>query len=148
MIQGLLNYIGRLCNKSELFSEEYVCNVLERMDKSDPAKRCPNAWDERFRQMVPVLHKYDAALAYLQKYGYLCDTYFSCLQNPQDQPELQRCFCRVEKYANTNDYALEYPNLVCAYLRRWDFCEEVYNEVFGEEKYSSVRRLYALIRKI
>lgn len=146
VMQGMLNYIGRLCNKPEWFSEEYVCNVLERMDKTDPDKRSPDQWDKRFRQIVPVLHRYDSALAYLQQYGYLCQQYFSLVQNPQNNPELQRIFCRVRFLPLSKEQAVKYPNLLCSYLERWDFCPQVLQEIFGDAKYASIRRVYGFMQ--
>lgn len=138
--------IALFCNKPELFSEDYVLNVLKHMDKSNPQCRYPNKWDTLFRDIIPVLHKYDSALAYLERYGYLAETYFSKLKFPEHNVALQSTICSVQKSIFNGEYVAKYPGLLCRYLSRWNLASDVYDQVFNDDKYGSARRIYALIK--
>ena len=56
-----------------------VRKVLQKVDKNSLHDRTFNCWDQKFIELVPVLHLYDEALNVLENYGGLRETYFANL---------------------------------------------------------------------
>lgn len=142
-------WLGRVFDflKPQDLTEAQIMRILNKMDKTDPKKRARNCFDVRFVQIVPVLHNYDEALCFLNRYGHICDTYFRLLKNADKNAALQRQLCRLRYNSFAERYFAEYPNLLCAYFKRWDLCPEVKAEIWDDEKYRDVVRIYQLFRK-
>lgn len=142
-------WLGRVFDvlKPKDLTEAQVMRILDQMDKTDPKKRTQNCFDARFAQLIPVLHNYDVALCFINRYRYVCDTYFRLLTDADKNAVLQRRFCRLWYDEFWKRYFAEYSNLLCAYFERWDLCPEVKAEIFGDEKYQDVVRIYQLFRK-
>ena len=123
--------------------EKDVKEVLENMDKRDPRKRSANKWDKKFEELVPVLYKYDEALEFVNTYGHVCDTYFKLLSEEDlNNAAFQLALCKV-RY---NEYALHYyccySNLLHCFLDKWDFCDEVKEELKKSVEKNAVVRFY------
>lgn len=124
-----------------------VMSVLHRLDCTDPRKRSLNVYDRKFLKLVPHLHKYSFALSFLNRYGHVCDTYFEALKDADKNAYLQMCLCDVERFKFSDRYYARYSNLVCCYLKRWDFLPEVKAKIFKDDKYHHVIDIYRLFRK-
>lgn len=105
---------------------EKVALVLKNLDRSSLEKRERNRWDDEFIKLVPSLHLYSEALDLLNRYGWVCNTYFDELSKyePDRNLFLQRCFCRVTRNRYTDRLVCKYPNLIFHYLMRWDLSKE------------------------
>ena len=128
-------------------SEIRVMEVLNHVDCRNPRLRQQNRYDRKFIKFVPYYHKYDAALFYLNRYGYLCDTYFEHLTDAENNPYLQLQICSVQRFSCGKSWYAKYPNLICAYLAKWDFLPEVKEKIFSDEKYEDVRSIYCRMEK-
>lgn len=121
----IIDFFKRL-SFNQLSEADRVSVVLNHLDKSDPSKRRKNKWDEEFYKLVPVFHKYNEALDFLNTYGYVCDTYFQELKkyNPEKNLYLQMRFCETKKDGFWKRFVCKYPNLLFWYLRSWDLSME------------------------
>ena len=142
-------WFGRLfdARKPEDLSEDEVMKILRKMDISDPAKRKQNCIDKQFVRLIPILHKHEKALSFLNVYGYVRDTYLDHLKKADRTLELQWKVCQFEPCKHSLKHFAKYSNLLSGYLKRWDFASEVVAEIFSDEKYQDVARIYNLIRK-
>lgn len=141
------NLVALFCNKPELFTEGYVVEVVRNVNKTDPQQREKNKWDERFIKVLPIVHKFDAALDEIDKFGYLAQTYFDHIADLEKNLELQRRFCEVRKLAVGNEYNLAYSGLLCKYLEKFELASEIKEEISSDDKYISVRKLISLLKK-
>ena len=103
-----------------------VSIVLTNIDKTSLNSRKRNKWDDKFKDLVSVLHNYSSALNFLNQNGNVCDAYFEELEKyePEKNLLLQRCFCRVSRNKYTDKMICKYPNLLFQYLKRWDLSVE------------------------
>ncbi|MCQ2741617.1 MAG: hypothetical protein MJ210_05865 [Alphaproteobacteria bacterium] len=124
--------------KLDLLTASDVDKVLRNISKYDPKNRLEDRWDKKFYQLVPVLHKYENGLKFLNTYGHVRNTYFKKLEqyHPDRNFELQQAFCQVEYYID--GYYPKYGNLLCSYLDRYKLMNEVYLQLFKDEKYAIV----------
>lgn len=138
-VVSMLGLYGAILKREERLVKE----VLENLDKRDPRKRCANKWDKKFKELVPVLYKYDEALDFLNTYGHVCDTYFESLtEEDVKNVAFQLALCKVEY----NEYALHYfccySNLLYCFLSKWDFCDEVKETLKKSVNEQAVVRFY------
>lgn len=142
-------WLGRVFDllKPKDLTESQVMRILNKMDKTDPKKRVQNCFDVRFAQLVPALHHYDKALDFISRHGYVCDTYFRLLKGADKNAALQRQFCKLDYHEFSGLYFAEYSSLLCEYFKRWDLLPEVKAEIFGDERYQDVARIYKMFRK-
>lgn len=142
-------WLGRVFDflKPQDLTEAQIMRILNKMDKTDPKKRARNCFDVRFAQLVPVLHNHDEALCFLNRYGHVCNTYFRLLKNADKNAVLQRRLCKLKYHDFSGRYFAEYSTLLCAYFKRWDLCPEVKAEIWDDEKYRDVVRIYKVFRK-
>lgn len=146
MSKAFRRWLGRGFDHLELqdLRENQVMSILQRMDKTNPEERAQNCFDARFAQLVPVLHNYDKALDFLNRYVHVRNTYFRLLRGADTNLELQRRLCRVDYHVYAGKHFLRYQNLLFHYLKRWDLHPKVMEEIAGDEKY---RQIEEMIRK-
>lgn len=142
-------WLGRLFDekKPEDLSEVEVMKILRKMNVSNPKNREQDCVDRQFLRLLPILHKHNLSLNFLNVYGYVCDTYFEHLKAADRTLELQYRLCEVWYHDYTGRYFAKYSNLLSGYLKRWDFASEVIAEIFSDEKYQDVVRIYKMFRK-
>lgn len=136
-----------LVTKCNTLSEAAVMTILEKMDHTDPEKRKKNVYDTYFSYLVPIMHKHEKVLKFLNTYGYVRDTYFSLLKEPEKNLELQRCICSVHIPCYMKEYRLAYSNLLCEYLKRYDLVPEIKVMIFNDDIYQDAGRVYKMFRK-
>lgn len=140
----VMNLIRR---KKDDFSSEEVMSVLWRVDFSNPKQRGRNSFDECFSLLLPVFEKHKEALAYLNKYGWLGEAYL------EQYPDAEVCYafqiklCESYHSPLTGLYRPCYGNLLCAFLRRYDFLEHVKEKIFSEKCYEGVVALYQRMKE-
>lgn len=132
----------------DCLSEQEVLDLLEKVDKSDPQKRCRNFYDGRFEKLLPCLFLYGEALRIVDRYGYLTDTFFRVLADIGSDQRWQHRLCEVEanKFMPQNPYFAKYGNLLFGYIRRYDLLPEVKEELFQNPKYKRVVEIYEIAR--
>lgn len=127
-----------------------VRKVLQKVDKNSLHDRTFNCWDQKFIELVPVLHLYDEALNVLENYGGLRETYFANLLTTNvNNIAFQRKLCKVD-----NNNHICYGNLLYGFLLRWDFCDELKAELKNDKNmkdivyfYNNMARLYVANRE-
>jgi len=131
----------------DLLTKEDVLNVLEHMDKTNPIKRKLNNWDDKFADLVPVLHRYPEALDFLNRFGFVCDTYFRHLKNlhPENNYELQKSLCSLEEFNLGGDlkkWMPKYRNLFFYFIESYELLPEVLEQLRSEKKYKELLDIY------
>lgn len=138
-VAAMLGLYGATLRKEE----KLVKKVLANLDKRNPKRRSENVWDRKFKELVPILHKYDEALEFLNIYGYVCDTYFEELSYTDAQNIVfQLGLCEVCDNLFNGGKQCRYPNLLHGFLCRWDFRSEVKEAIKNDPDKDPVVRFY------
>lgn len=127
-----------LKTKLDSLSEADVMFVLQKMNCTNPKWRKLDIYDEYFSYLVPIMHKFDEVLWFLNRYGFVCDTYVRSLQEPEKNLDLQRRLCQVYIPEYFKDYRLKYSNILCRYLRNYNLAPELEEELAKDDKYLNV----------
>ena len=123
--------------------ETQVKRVLANLDTSDPRKRAINKWDREFLDLVPVLYKYDDALVFVNRFGYVCEIYFASLRcEDVANVAFQRKLCSVWQNDLNCEYYIKYRNLLHFFLDRWDFDEGLKQELMADPSKVEVLIIY------
>ena len=133
--------------KRGLLTKEDVLTVLRSMNLSNPRNRERNIWDERFLDVIPFLHQYDEALDFLNRFGFVCDTYFDHLSvlNPSQNYELQKCFCSIEGLCLRDDlkgWIPKYRNLFFHFSEAYELLPELEEMLHSEKRYKGLLDIY------
>lgn len=140
-VASMLGLYGVMLKKEK----EQVEELLKNLDKTDPRERTFNLWDKKFKELTPVLYKYDEALEFINKFGHIEETYFLNLTD-EDAKNIafQRKICSVRKGFLPGEYYAEYSNLLVRFLKRWDLDEVVKAELQNDAQKQDIIRLYNL----
>lgn len=123
---------------------------LMDMDRTDPRKRELNDDDRRLKKNANKLGKNLCVLAYLSTYGYLEETFFEGYIGAEQDLEFQSRIISVYKKEVESSpkgmYLVNFANLICGFLERWDFAPEIKKIIFEDERFEDVRSIYNLFR--
>ena len=131
----------------DLLTKEDVMNVLNHMDKTDPVKRKLNDWDDKFIDLIPILHRYPEALDFLNRFGFICDTYFRHLKglHPEHNYELQKSLCAIEEISIGDDlkkWMPKYRNLFFRFIESYDLLALIQKKLESDKKYEDLLQIY------
>jgi hypothetical protein len=84
--------------------------MLEKVNKQNPQKRPKNRYDEWFESHIKVLARHYATLSYISEWGYLEDTFWRLLPNPEADYAFQKTLIKL------NDC-----NMLYTFVRKYDF---------------------------
>ncbi len=123
--------------------EKTVQEVLINLDRTDLRKRPVNKWDRKFWELVPILYKYDFALDFLNRYGFVLETYFKVLSYADAQNIVfQLTLCEVDESFITGEKHCRYPNVLHVFLQNWDFRDEVKTQIKNDQEKEPIVRFY------
>lgn len=142
-------WLGRLFDvrKPEDLSEEEVMRILRKMDINDPEKRKQNCIDRQFLRLIPILHKHEKAMRFLDIYAYPCKVYLDNLTKAARNLEMQRSLCKVQCSKSVGEYFPAYPSLLAHYLMLWDLASEVVADIYADPKCKNVVAQYETHRR-
>lgn len=156
------NEIGSLENElicEYFYREDWLCSIPEgktelrslienlmKMDKSNPKRRTLNEYDKWFVEHVEDFYKYGETMTFMQYFGYLCDTFLDNLKEPEKNLELQKRLISIYD-VGCGWGRLNFSNVLCLYLERWDLLPEVKKIVFEDERFKGVKNFYERCRR-
>ena len=124
-----------------------VKELMNNLDLTDPRKRPANKWDKQFKKLTAVLYKYDEFLSFMNRYGFVRETFFINLtREGSDNVDFQRKLCSVEKGVVVG-YYIKYLNLLNDFLYRYDFDESVKKELLEDQTKAKVICIYNYIAR-
>ena len=139
MVAVILGLYGAMVRREE----RDVIRILENLDTSNPRVRPRNKWDTKFEEFVPVLYKYDIALDFINRFGYVCETYFLNLgEEDAKNIAFQLKICSVWQNTINDEWYIKYPNLLHFFLLKWDLDDAVKAELLNDSTKKEVVRMY------
>lgn len=134
-------------NEYDLFKASRVPSRLKDMNLTNPDVRGYNSDDYWLKDNANKIGEDMYALGYLSHYGYIEQTFFSGYKNPEQDISFQSRI--ISLYDDGNGYYRKnFPNLICGFLTRWDFAQEIKNIIFEDKRFEAVKRTYELFRDI
>ena len=120
----------------------YIVSTLLKMKKNNPKTRHLNEYDVWFIQNVEKFYKYGLTLSIIEYYSYLSEAFIENLDKPWKNIELQKMLISVDEDGGM----LNFNNLLCMYLKKWDLAPEIKRLIFQDERLKNVKRTYQLYR--
>lgn len=123
---------------------------LRNMDRTDPCCHGFNLDDYQLQKKANKLGKNLHVLAYLSTYGHLCNTFFEGYRHAQQDLSFQARIISIYKDEivgrKKDSYSANFGNMVCSFLKHWDFAPEIKKIIFEDERFNDVARIYDLFR--
>lgn len=89
-------FAGFVCLGVKLNQRAEILSTLKKVDKTDPQKRRLNGYDAWFVSHVEDFCRYKKAIEYIDHYGYLEDTFWANIKNPDKNVRLQKNILRID----------------------------------------------------
>ena len=122
-------------------------NKLYQMDKTDPAKRACNWYDEWFERNVEYFADKGRYLAYINKYGWLEDKFWECIKEPDKNLKLQKLLISVYPLRDFGLYAENFSNMLFHYAQKYQFAPEQQKIIDSDERFAAVKRTCEIARR-
>ncbi|MBR1825449.1 MAG: hypothetical protein IJ770_02575 [Alphaproteobacteria bacterium] len=116
----------------------YLWSKLEKVNPENVHNRQPDAMDKWFIDNVEEFVKYGEVMAFIEYHPALEDLFLDSLNEPWNNVELQKRIISVCR----GSYQVNYVNLLCKYLCRWDLVSPVKAVVFYDPRFARAKIIY------
>lgn len=96
---------------------EQILTMLDKVQKTDPAKRESDSYDAWFAAHVEDICAYKRTLVYVGQYGYLEDAFWKQVKDPQTNYRLQKNIIKLDEF--------EAGNLLYHFVSNYDFLPRI-----------------------
>lgn len=114
------------------------------IDFTDNPKKLPHDMEKWFIENIDNFFQYGETLAFIEHYPPLEDLFLEHLELPDQNIELQK---RLISVCIVGQWRVNYTNLLCKYLTKWDLQPEIKAVVFCDERFERVRNIYKVYRQ-
>ena len=137
-----------LLKKNENFSYQNCPVEMMNMDKTDPRTRPQKKEDEWFAENVESFYFDGHTMACINTYGHVTDMFIKKLRTPELNLNLQKAIIMLREIKISGSATLSpwFSNILCAYVRHYDFLPEIKAVIFNDDRYDCIKKIYCLFR--